>query len=115
MTTISHAAPVTTAPPTQRRKMSRTRRVALVGGLMYLLTFAASFPQLKLFSRVINDPEGFVSGHGSKTPVLWGSWLEVITALSGIGTAVALYPITRRVSTVARRSASCPHASPRRH
>lgn len=98
MTTISHAAPVTTAPPTQRRKMSRTRRVALVGGLMYLLTFAASLPQLKLFSRVINDPEGFVSGHGSETPVLWGSWLEVITALSGIGTAVALYPITRRVS-----------------
>ena len=30
--------------------------------------------------------------------MLWGSWLEVITALSGIATAVALYPVTRRVS-----------------
>jgi len=83
---------------TPRPKMSPTRKVALVGGLMYLLTFAASLPQLKLFSGIIDDPEGFIAGHGSKTPLLWGSWLEVITALSGIGTAVALYPITRRVS-----------------
>jgi hypothetical protein len=98
MTTVSHAAPVTTAPHSQRQKMSPTRKVALVGGLMYLLTFAASLPQLKLFSQVINHPEGFVSSHGNTTPVLWGSWFEVITALSGIGTAVALYPITRRVS-----------------
>jgi hypothetical protein len=78
--------------------MSPTRKVALVGGLMYLLTFAASIPQLKLFARIVDDPEGFITGHGSKTPLLWGSWLEVVTALSGIGTAVALYPITRRVS-----------------
>jgi hypothetical protein len=98
MTTTTHAAPVTIKPSTQQRKMSPTRKVAFVGGLMYLLTFAASLPQLKLFSQIINDPEGFVSGHGSTTPVLWGSWLELVTALSGIGTAVALYPITRRVS-----------------
>jgi hypothetical protein len=98
MTTISHAVRATTVPPSPRRKLSAPRKVALAGGVMYLLTFAASIPQLKLFSQIINDPEGFVSGHGSTTPLLWGSWLEVITALSGIGTAVALYPITRRVS-----------------
>ena len=33
--------------------------------------------------------------------MLWGSWLEVITAASGIGTAVVLYPVTRRVSRTA--------------
>jgi hypothetical protein len=33
--------------------------------------------------------------------VLWGSWLEVITAFSCVGTAVALYPVTRRVSRTA--------------
>ena len=82
MTTISHAASAPTAPPTPRQKMSPTRKVALVGGLMYLLTFAASLPQLKLFSQVVDDPEGFISGHGSTTPLLWGSWFEVITALA---------------------------------
>jgi hypothetical protein len=74
------------------------RKIALVAGLMYILTFIASIPQLKLFGNMVDDPEGFIAGHGATTPVLWGSWFEVITALSGIATAVALYPVTRRVS-----------------
>jgi hypothetical protein len=100
MTTISHTAPAPSATEQSaaRPKMGPMRKVALFGGLMYLLTFVASIPQLWLFSNVVDDPEGFVSGHGSKTPLLWGSWFEVITALAGIGTAVALYPVTRRVS-----------------
>lgn len=100
MTTISSAAPATTVTvaTARRPRMTTTRRIALAGGLLYLLTFAASIPQLKLFANVVDHPEGFVSGHGSTTPVLWGSLFEVITALAGIGTAVALYPMTRRVS-----------------
>ena len=103
MTTISSTAPAATvtAQPAARSKMAPTRKIALAGGLLYLLTFAASIPQLKLFANIIDDPEGFVTGHGSTTPVLWGSLFEVITALAGIGTAVALYPITRRVSKTA--------------
>jgi hypothetical protein len=99
MTTIANAAPVPTASrPTAQHRMSPMRKIALVGGLMYILTFVASIPQLKLFANLVNDPEGFIVGHGGTTPVLWGSWLEVVTALSGIATAVALYPVTRRVS-----------------
>src|SRR3954452_6568389 len=103
MTTISSTAPAATetAPRAGRPKMPPTRKVALAGGLLYLLTFAASIPQLKLFANVVDHPEAFVAGHGSTTPVLWGSWFEVITALAGIGTAVALYPVTRRVSRAA--------------
>ncbi len=97
MTTIANAVPTAYHPAGQHR-MSPMRKIALIGGLMYLLTFIASIPQLKLFANIVDDPEGFVAGHGSTTPVLWGSWLEVITALSGIATAVALYPVTRRVS-----------------
>ena len=33
--------------------------------------------------------------------MLWGSWLEIITAAAGLGTAVVLYPVTRRVSRTA--------------
>ncbi len=100
MTTTTHTAPApaATEQAAGRPKMSPLRKVALFGGVMYLLTFVASIPQLWLFKHVVDHPEGFVTGHGSKTPLLWGSWFEVITALSGIGTAVALYPVTRRVS-----------------
>jgi hypothetical protein len=67
----------------------------------YLLTFAASIPQLWLFEKIVDDPSGFVSGHGSNGAVLWGSLFEVITAAAGIGTAVALYAVNRRVSRTA--------------
>jgi hypothetical protein len=81
--------------------MNPMRKVALAGGVLYLITFAASIPQLKLFAKIVDDPEGYVMGRGSNTALLWGSWLEVITAFAGIGTAVALYPVTRRVSKTA--------------
>jgi hypothetical protein len=99
MTTIANATPVRTATrSTPRRRLSPIRKIALLGGLMYLVTFIASIPQLWLFADLVDRPEAFIAGHGSTTPVLWGSWLEIITALSGIATAVALYPVTRRVS-----------------
>jgi hypothetical protein len=104
MTTIStttHATTATTPAATPRHGMDRMRKIALAGGVLYLITFAASFPQLKLFASVVDDPEGYVTGRGSNAPLLWGSWLEVITAIAGVGTAVALYPVTRRVSRTA--------------
>lgn len=99
MTTIANIASVPTNPrPAAPRRVSPMRTIALMGGLMYIITFLASIPQLWLFGNIVDKPEAFITGHGSTTPVLWGSWLEIITALSGIGTAVALYPVTRRVS-----------------
>ncbi|GLZ48298.1 hypothetical protein Acsp06_44830 [Actinomycetospora sp. NBRC 106375] len=91
---------VRTAPTTTPRR-DTARRIALAAGLLYLVTFAASIPQLALFADLVADPAGFVLTPGSNTAVLWGSWLEVITALSGVGTALALYPVTRRVSRIA--------------
>jgi hypothetical protein len=87
----------TTAPP----RGNPMRRVALAAGLLYLVTFAASIPQLALFADLVADPAGFIRTPGSDTAVQWGSWLEVVTALSGVGTAVVLYPVTRRISCTA--------------
>lgn len=84
-----------------RPRMSPMRKVALAGGVAYLVTFLASIPQLKLFKNVVDDPSAFITGHGSNAAVLWGSWLEVVTAAACIGTAIALYPVTRRVSRTA--------------
>jgi hypothetical protein len=96
MTTDTHPTPTT-----PRRSTDPMRTVALVGGLAYLVTFAASIPQLALFAGLVADPAGFITIQGSNTAVLWGSWLEIVTAVAGIGTAVALYPVTRRVSRTA--------------
>ncbi len=98
----SPATPVRAAGGSPARpRMTPIRKVALAGGVAYLITFLASIPQLKLFKNVVDDPSGFISGRGSNTAVLWGSWLEVVTAAACIGTAIALYPVTRRVSRTA--------------
>ncbi|HST64219.1 MAG TPA: DUF4386 domain-containing protein, partial [Mycobacteriales bacterium] len=97
-TTPTATRPAGIAP---RRRMDPTRKVALAGGIAYLITFAASIPQLKLFAAIIDDPAGYISAPRSNAAVLWGSWLEVVTAIACIATAVALYPVTRRVSRTA--------------
>jgi len=82
------------------RRIGPMRKIALASGVLYLVTFAASIPQLKLFADVIDNSD-YISTPGSNTPLLWGACLEVITAAAGIGTAVVLYPVTRRVSQTA--------------
>lgn len=69
------------------------RKYSLAAGVFYLLTFV-SIPTLVLY-RSVRAP-GFVAGPGPDTPVIVGALLEMIVALTGIGTAVALYPVVRR-------------------
>jgi hypothetical protein len=72
------------------------RRSALVAGLFYLITFV-SIPTLALYSALKSDPT-WILGSGSDTGVLVGTVLELVVALAGIGTAVALFPVARRQS-----------------
>ena len=46
-------------------------------------------------------PPAYISNPGSNAAVQWGSVLEILTAASGVATAVILYPVTRRVSRTA--------------
>lgn len=73
--------------------MKSLRKYSLAAGLFYLLTFV-SIPTLALYSSV--RAPNFVVGPGPDAPVIVGVVLEMIVALAGIGTAVALYPIVRR-------------------
>jgi hypothetical protein len=73
--------------------MSSLRKYSLAGGVFYLLTFV-SIPTLALY-RTVRGPN-FVAGPGPDTPVIVGVLLEMIVALAGIGTAVALYPVVKR-------------------
>ena len=79
---------------TKRVPMDSLRKTALVAGILYLATFV-SIPILALYTPVLNDPN-WVTGPGPDTPILIGGVLEVIVALAGIGTAVALYPVVKR-------------------
>src|SRR5919199_3633015 len=80
---------------TDKAPMDPTRKAALYAGLFYIATFVFSIPALGLYDGVLNDPN-FVLGAGSDQGVLWGGLIEILTALTGIGTAVALYPVIKR-------------------
>ena len=71
------------------------RKIALKAGIFYLLTFV-SIPTLSLYSSV-HDPN-YILGSGTDTNVFIGVILELIVALTGIGTAVALYPLLKKQS-----------------
>ena len=78
----------------KRAPMTSLRKTALAAGALYLLTFA-SIPILSLYNQVLTDPN-YIRGPGPDTPILIGGVLDVIVALAGIGTAVALYPVVKR-------------------
>ncbi|HEY2379012.1 MAG TPA: DUF4386 domain-containing protein [Gemmatimonadaceae bacterium] len=73
--------------------MNSLRKYSLAAGIFYLLTFV-SIPTLGLY-RSVRGPD-FVVGAGPDAPVILGVLLEMVVALAGIGTAVALYPIVKR-------------------
>ncbi len=93
MTTTVHT------PAATRPSSGSMRRTSLAAGILYLITFV-SMPTLMVFQPV-RDGADFVLGAGSDTGVLWGAFSEVVVALAGIGTAVVLFPVTRRVSETA--------------
>jgi hypothetical protein len=72
------------------------RRIAAVAGALYLVTFLSSIPAYLLITPVLTDPDYIVSA-GVDTQVVFGSILDLVNALACIGTAVALFPLLRRV------------------
>jgi len=80
-------------PNRVRKSMTTSRKISLAGGLFYLLTFV-SIPQFVLYTSV-RDPN-YIVGPGPDTGVIIGGILEIIVALAGIGTAVALFPAVKR-------------------
>jgi hypothetical protein len=71
------------------------RNHARAAGILYLLTFASSIPALVLIGPILHNA-GYVTGAGQDTRVLWGCLLDVVNALTAVGSAVALYPVVKR-------------------
>jgi hypothetical protein len=73
--------------------MSPHRKTSLAAGVLYLLTFV-SIPTLALYGPV--KGANYILGAGPDTGALIGALLEIIVALAGMGTAVALFPVLKR-------------------
>ncbi|TXK18975.1 DUF4386 domain-containing protein [Homoserinibacter sp. GY 40078] len=69
------------------------RRLSLAAGLLYLATFATSIP-----AALLNAPLLAGAAEPSAFAAQWSAVLEVLLAVSCIGTAVVLAPVVRRVS-----------------
>jgi len=94
MTTTTTASAPSVIPS---RPTDPTRGNSRAAGIFYILTFAASIPALVLLAPVLNDP-GYIVGAGHDSQVLFACLLDVVTALTGIGSAVAVFPVVKRVN-----------------
>lgn len=75
--------------------MSTTRKLALGAGLFYIATFIFSIPTLGMYDTAVHNVN-FVHGAGSGGGVPWGAFFDMLTGLTGIGTAVMVYPVIKR-------------------
>jgi hypothetical protein len=71
-----------------------TRNHARAAGIFYLITFAASLPAFFLIGTVVHPDLTVATGHG--TELQWAGLLDFVTALTGVGSAVALFPVLKR-------------------
>ena len=78
---------------TERVPMSALRKTALIAGIFYLLTFV-SIPTLALYGQV--KGANYLIGTDSDTAAIIGGVLEIIVALTGIATAVVLFPVLKK-------------------
>ena len=92
MSTIAHTGK--TAAP-HRVPMTSLRKTALVGGGLYLLTFASSIPAVFLLAPVLDDPD-YIIGTGANTQVILGCLLDLVNA-------------SARLTKTARETLSVPH------
>lgn len=81
----------------RRAPMSRSRKLALAGGVFYLLTFLFSIPTLGM-KEPLENVDFILGAGGGTTGVVWSVLFDFLTGITGIGTAVALWPVIKRQS-----------------
>ena len=76
---------------------SATRRTARIAGVWWIVTFVTSIPALLLYDPLLNDAD-YILSNGAETRIQLGALLEVGLVISGIATAVVMYPVLKRHS-----------------
>jgi hypothetical protein len=77
--------------------MRSERRTAVVAGVFFVVAAFPAMAALALYQPLLRDA-AYVLGAGADTRVLVGAFLEIVVAVSVIGTAVALHPVLQRRS-----------------
>jgi hypothetical protein len=80
-----------------RNPTETEQRTARIMGAWFLGTFVFSIPAFVFYDPLLNHAD-YVLGSGHDTRVGVGAALEVCLAVSGIATAVVIFPIVKRVS-----------------
>jgi hypothetical protein len=73
------------------------QRTARIMGAWFLGTFVFSIPAYFFYEPIL-DHAGYVLGAGKDGQVAVGALLEILLAVSGIATAVVIFPIVKRVN-----------------
>lgn len=83
------------SPSTARPAARPERRIALITGVLFLITFVTSIPALLLYQPVLNHV-GYIVGSGGDTRVLLGALLELLLIVANISTALVIFPVLKR-------------------
>jgi len=73
------------------------QRTARIMGAWFLSTFVFSIPAYFFYGPILNHAD-YVVGSGADIRVAVGALLEILLAISGIATAVVIFPIVKRVN-----------------
>jgi uncharacterized protein DUF4386 len=94
---MSMSSPARTNGARGRPVDAATRRSARIAGVWWLITFVTSIPALILYDPLLND-SNYILSSGAETRIQLGAFLEVGLVISGIATAVVMYPVLKRQS-----------------
>jgi hypothetical protein len=92
--------------------VTSTRKIALIAGVLFLVTFVTSIAAVILYAPILH-PATYIAGTGGDARVRLGAVCELILIIANIGTAVVLFPILKRqneslaLGYVAARLAEC--------
>lgn len=80
---------------TPRPAADPTRRAAFASGIFYLITFASSIPAALMLAPILTDP-AYILGAGADSQIMLACLLDLVNALTCIGSAVAVFSVLKR-------------------
>ena len=86
--------PAAALPASRVQSPTGDRRLSLVAGLLFLLTFVSAIAGAQLYVPLLTEP-GYVTSAASDNGPLLGVVCELVLIAANIGTALALFPILR--------------------
>lgn len=85
----------TTATTEGDYQMKTDRKAAITVGIMFILASASAILGLLFYAPILNGPNYLTDGAANSTQVIVGALMELVTAVTAIGTAIGLFPVLR--------------------